>query len=190
MWVLISSLFSLLHFFHSIGVNTNKKKNTKQKAPEVSQLNFFHSKLNETVVLQSKLDRAQPWLWVSTCSDKVFSFKKTYGYFWWQGQKVSYLALLPSLRESIQCDSLYLHKRCFPRIDNGLKDLKVSSIMAINYFHSVIFIAKMWPQKGTVQSKKSGTCLVIPGHQSAQVEKKSHTTTLEQTVTQENQKKD
>lgn len=74
-------------------------------------------------------------LWVSACSDKVFSFKNTYGYFWWQGQKGqkgSYLALLPLLRESIQCNSLYLHKRCFPRIDNGLKFSKVSSIMAIN----------------------------------------------------------
>lgn len=64
--------------------------------------------------------------------DEVFSFKNTYGYFWWQGQKGSFSALLPLLRESIQFESLYLHKRCVPRIDNGLKDSKISSTMAIN----------------------------------------------------------
>jgi len=47
------------------------------------------------------------------------------------------------LRESIQLDLLYLHKRCFPRIDNGLKDSKVSSITDNKfYFHFVIFTGK------------------------------------------------
>lgn len=48
----------------------------------------------------------------------------------------------------------------------------------------------MGPQKGAVKSKKAGAFLVIPGPQNTQVEKKSHTSTLEQTVREEKLRKD
>lgn len=81
-------------------------------------------------------------VWVSAFSDEVFSLKNTYTYLWWQQSERSSLG--SSYRgESIQFDLLYLHKRCFLRIDNGLKDSKVSSITDTKfYFHLLIFTAK------------------------------------------------
>lgn len=111
-------------------------------------------------------------VWVSAFSDKVFSLKNTYAYFWWQQSERSSLGS-SYWGESIQFDLLYLHKRCFPRIDNGLKDSKVSSITDTKfYFHLLIFTAKTDVLHVAAErhfgEQKIWDVLVIPGHQNTQ----------------------
>lgn len=110
-------IFTSLLFFiiEKLKQTKNLKRNPKQRAPGIS-LNFFQNKWSETLVIQTKLRRVEPMLWVNTSSDEVFSPQKHLQMLLAAGIGGKFFRFL-LLRETIEFDSLNLHQRCLPRTD-------------------------------------------------------------------------